>query len=80
MRQYQIKGTKEIQEVSRVFCNRCKKEIPAVNGLLQEGVFHVDYTWGYFSEKDGETHSFDLCEACYDAWLKEFQIPVTMEG
>ena len=27
-----------------------------------KGVFRVDYEWGYFSEKDGERHAFDLCE------------------
>ncbi|MCI8836253.1 MAG: hypothetical protein HFH24_12955 [Ruminococcus sp.] len=80
MRQYQIKGTKEIQEISKIICNRCGKEIPVVNGLPQEGVFSADYTWGYFSQKDGEKHSFELCEACYDAFLKEFQIPAKVEG
>ncbi len=45
-----------------------------------EGVFRVDYEWGYFSEKDGERHSFDLCEACYDKLLRSFQIPVEIEG
>ena len=31
--------------------------------------------WGYFSEKDGESHSFDLCEACYDKLTAGFKIP-----
>lgn len=79
MRQYQ-KETKEIEIVQRIICNKCGKEIPVSNGRGTEGVFHVDYTWGYFSEKDGEHHTFDLCEACYDAWLKEFRIPAEIEG
>lgn len=76
MRQYQIKRTEEIQkEVSKIICNQCGKEIPVVNGQEQEGVFSMEYTWGYFSEKDGETHAFDLCEECYDAMLKGFRVP-----
>ena len=33
---------------------------------------HIEKVWGYFSKKDGEHHSFDLCEACYDRMRKEF--------
>ena len=36
-------------------------------------------SWGYFSKKDGETHSFDLCEECYDKWIGGFQIPVGIQ-
>ena len=72
MRQYQIKETKEIK---KIICNKCGREIPAVDGCPREG----DYTWGYFSEKDGERHSFDLCESCYDELLDSFQIPAAIE-
>lgn len=77
MRQYQIKETKE---VNKIVCNKCGREIPVVNGRAEEGVFSVDYTWGYFSEKDGEKHSFDLCEACYDEMLDSFMVPAEIEG
>ncbi len=76
MRQYQKKETKEIK---KIICNRCGREIQAENGQPTAGVFSVDYQWGYFSEKDGETHRFDLCESCYDELIKEFLIPVTVE-
>lgn len=79
MRQYQ-KETKEIENVQKIICNKCGKEIPVLNGREAEGVFHVEYTWGYFSEKDGERHTFDLCEACYDALLQSFEIPAEIEG
>ena len=81
MRQYRhIQKTEEIRKVEKIICNQCGKEIPVVNGQAQEGVFSVDYTWGYFSEKDGERHSFELCEDCYDAMLKHFHIPAEIEG
>ncbi|WP_282924157.1 hypothetical protein [Mediterraneibacter massiliensis] len=77
MRQYQVKETKEIK---KIICNKCGKEIPVINGRAEEGVFSVDHTWGYFSEKDGEKHIFDLCESCYDEWIRTFRIPVETEG
>lgn len=77
MRQYELKEQKEI---SKMICNQCGKEIPVSGGHAMEGVFRVDYEWEYFSEKDGERHSFDLCEACYDKLLRSFQIPVEIEG
>lgn len=76
MRRYQVKETKEI---SKIICNQCGKEIPAVNGCPTEGVFSVDYEWGYFSEKDGERHQFDLCEACYDRLLASFRLPAEIK-
>lgn len=72
MRRYQ---TKETKEVTKYICNKCGREIPADNGYPEEGVFSVDYSWGYFSEKDGERHRFDLCEQCYDELLRSFRIP-----
>ena len=76
MRQYQLKETKEI---NKIICNQCGKEINVVDGTPREGVFSVDYTWGYFSDKDGEKHSFDLCESCYDKLLSSFQLPADIE-
>ena len=60
-------------------CNGCGKNISSENGMIREGVLQVDWNWGYFSEKDGEKHSFCLCEACYDRIRKSFVLPVTVE-
>lgn len=57
-------------------CNKCKKKIIVENDVIKEGIFSVDYRWGYFSQKDGIKHSFDLCEDCYDSFVSEFQISV----
>lgn len=73
MKQYQ---TKEIQEVSKIICNKCGKEIDVKDGRLVEDVLQVEKRWGYPSEKDNEAHSFELCEACYDEFVKTFSIPV----
>ena len=45
------------------------------NGILKEGCFEADAVFGYFSKKDGQIHSFDLCEECYDKLIAGFRIP-----
>ncbi len=79
MRNYE-KIMKESERLQKTICNRCGKEIPVADGCETEGVFHVDYKWGYFSRKDGERHKFDLCESCYDSLLEQFCIPAEIEG
>ena len=76
MRQYleQDKNTLE-----KVICNYCGRELKLKNGIVQEGVFRGETQWGYFSSRDGEYHSFDLCEKCYEHQLEMFKIPVTEE-
>ena len=59
-----------------VYCNACGKKLKAEGQMEMEGVFRGYAEWGYFSGKDGEIHTFDLCEACYDKWIASFQIPV----
>lgn len=76
MRQYRLQTVKE---VDKIFCNKCGREIKMTNGRAEEGVFSVNHTWGYFSNKDGEQHCFDLCESCYDEILATFQISVEIE-
>ena len=44
-----------------------------------EGCFHGNVRFGYFSNKDGLEHSFDLCEECYDKLIKGFAVPVNEE-
>ncbi len=63
------------EEIFTVICNKCKKEIKVENSIIKEGIFSAEHLFGYFSEKDGETHSFDLCEECYDKIVSEFKIP-----
>ena len=56
-------------------CNGCGKTVK-VSGTppCGEGLT-VTKTWGYFSGKDGERHSFFLCEECYDKLVESFAVP-----
>ena len=78
MRQFGVE-VKEQKELKKMVCNCCGKELMVKGGIVREGVFSAEYSWGYFSEKEGETHSFDLCEECYDKWIGGFKIPVEIQ-
>ena len=60
-----------------IYCNVCGKKLFVEKGILKEDAFEAKKQWGYFSKKDGTVQEFDLCEACWDAFLRRFQIPVT---
>nr|WP_318686352.1 hypothetical protein [uncultured Acetatifactor sp.] len=76
MRRYDNGNDQAGGALVQVVCNRCGKELKLEKGYLKEGCFTVDYAFGYFSEKDGIRHRFDLCESCYDEILRQFRIPV----
>ena len=78
MRQFEV-CEKEQKEITKIFCNSCKKEIRVENGISEEDVLSVEKRWGYFSNKDNEVHRFDLCEECYDKLIASFEIPVERE-
>ena len=73
MRQYEGKDTVTLKSI---YCKKCGKMLKSGNGIVMEGICSINQLWGYFSTKDGQRHSFDLCEACYDSLIKDFVIPV----
>ena len=60
MREY-----REDRKLTKVVCNACGKNLLVENGILKEECIRVDHDFGFFGSKDGESDSFDLCEACY---------------
>lgn len=75
MRQYNT-VVKETKEIEKIICNKCGKVIPVVKGVPQGDVLEVEKRWGYFSAKDNRMDQFDLCEECYDEFVKGFQIKI----
>lgn len=69
MRKYSKDGS-----LARVVCNKCGKTAVCAGGILKEDFFSAKMTWGYFSERDGETDRWDLCQMCYDKLIKSFEI------
>jgi len=73
MRKYESGQPEELLEV---ICNQCGRKLLVENGYLKEGCFSADNVFGYFSSRDGERHSFDLCEKCYEKLVAQFAVPV----
>lgn len=71
------KNGKQGEDKNReIYCNACGRKLRIENDMVMEGVFPAELEWGYFSNKDGEIHAFDLCEECYDKWIATFKLPV----
>lgn len=66
-------------QLEALWCNMCGKKLVVKEGITREGAAMFDLPWNYFSEKDGEIHHFDLCEACYDELTLQFRIAVDIE-
>lgn len=69
----------ENEKLVKIICNQCGKEHLVKYGMIHPDYLQVEKNWGYFSDKDGEHHSFDLCEECYDRLLAGFCIPASRE-
>lgn len=73
MRKYEQNGSNNVTEA---MCNMCGRSIKIQNGMITDGVLSIDYKWGYFSDFDGQTHSFDICQDCYKKLEKKLIIPI----
>lgn len=62
-----------------IYCNGCGRKMKKQGEILREDILHVEKSWGYFSGKDTQKHSFDLCEDCYENMIQGFAIPVQIE-
>ncbi|MDR1537019.1 MAG: hypothetical protein LBU32_03315 [Clostridiales bacterium] len=69
----------EIQEVDTVVCNLCGRTI-SEHGGNHDCHVSVEKKWGYGTKWDGETHSFDLCETCYEELISRFKIDIARSG
>ena len=68
-----------MRQEGKIICNKCAKEILVEKEIYHKDVLTVEKRWGYFSEKDNEVHTFDICEACYDEWTSRFVISIQVE-
>lgn len=76
MRRYEQGSSNKVTEA---MCNMCGRSIKIQKGMITDGVLSIEYKWGYFSDFDGETHSFDICQDCYKKLEKKFVIPIDKE-
>lgn len=65
--------------LQKVICNCCGKELRLEKNIVKDGVVSLNIDWGYFSNKDGQVHSLEICEECYDKLAANLMHPVTVE-
>lgn len=70
MRKYDQKAKKEI-----FVCNCCGQRIGDVDEKDRLPFLDVRQTWGYFSKWDGSTHTFHICETCYEKMIQSWCYP-----
>ncbi|MDR1688442.1 MAG: hypothetical protein LBS21_07505 [Clostridiales bacterium] len=61
-------------ETEKMICNFCGLEIKKNEFGYFDEHLSVEKKWGYGSEFDSETHSFEICEDCYKRLIAEFRI------
>lgn len=75
-----MKTTKKCLQIKekpdKIYCNKCGKSIGKDNSGHFTDFLDIRKAWGYFSEYDGEKHSFDLCQDCYRSFIESFVIPI----
>lgn len=63
-----------------IYCNCCGRVICAEEQQDKTSFLTIKKAWGYFSgHKDGEIHSMDICEPCYEKMVQTFQIAPEIE-
>ncbi len=61
------------KQTDKIICNSCSKEIEKdPTGNFYDHI-EINKEWGYLSDFDGQTHSFDLCEQCYKKLISGFK-------
>lgn len=61
---------------NKIYCNKCGEEMQKDSNGYFPDYLEVQKNWGYFSDYDGQTHYFDICQDCYHSFIESFAIPV----
>lgn len=65
------------EDEEKIYCNCCGEQISKIETMnTYREYLHVEKSWGYFSDRDLTTHSFNICERCYQNWVDNFTIPI----
>ncbi len=81
MKEYKkIKKEVEEEEVIGITCNKCGKSEKGENIDWMSNIESFNHSFGYGSNKDTETHKFELCDDCYDEFIKTFKISPEVIG
>lgn len=62
--------------VEKIICNKCGQEIKKVRYFSDW--LEINKRWGYDSNYDNCIHKFDICQSCYEKFISEFSIQITV--
>lgn len=64
---------------SRIVCNKCGHEMDLdkeeYEEFMTDTIHEFKVSYGYGSEHDLQSYSFDLCENCLDELYRSFKVP-----
>lgn len=76
MKKFEMFDLKNVPLCVDVVCNRCGESCANHFGFVHAA---VKVTWGYESDNDGVSHTWDLCEKCHTEVTASFKIkPATV--
>lgn len=61
-------------KVKKIVCNFCGETINTNCFGYSDEHISVEKKWGFGSQNDGETHSFEICMPCYEKLKNEMKI------
>lgn len=68
-----------LKKTEKIICNFCGEEIKKEGENVFYDYIEIKKKWGYLSDFDGQTHSFDICQNCYKKLIKEFKHQIEVE-
>ena len=58
-----------------IYCNCCGRKICKEGQQERVDFLTIEKEWGYFSDrKDGQIHRMNICETCYDTFVRDLAI------
>jgi ribosomal-protein-alanine N-acetyltransferase len=70
----------QMERQTKIKCNCCGQSIPRSEAKEpKQDYLKIEKKWGYFSNKDLEKHTINVCEPCYDKWITSFKLPVQID-
>lgn len=61
------------QVPDHIICNCCGQKIRITGQQPYPEYVSIRKEWGYNSPYDGEVHEIDLCQDCYQKWIRTFR-------
>ncbi len=75
-----IKINTEFNLETSVYCNKCKRKVYDIEEEMNLPYIEFDVSFSYPSKFDNEKHSFQMCEFCYENFISNMKLPVSINN